>query len=68
MPILRQTGDGTTSSIGLGYGGLALAMARLTDHAWITAALKAGGEVLRLDGRRANRAAAGFSLGGAVGL
>ncbi|MEA2698303.1 MAG: hypothetical protein QOI66_2574 [Myxococcales bacterium] len=68
MPILRQTGDGATSSFGFGYGGLALAMARLTDRAWLTAALEGGGELFRVDGRRTNKAVAGLSLGGAVGF
>jgi hypothetical protein len=68
MPLLRQTGDGATSSFGFGYGGLALAMARLTDRAWLTAALAGGGELFRVDGRRASRAVAGLSLGGAVGF
>ncbi|HXI58410.1 MAG TPA: hypothetical protein VNO55_20225, partial [Polyangia bacterium] len=68
MPVLRQTGDGATSSFGFGYGGLLLVMARVTDRAWLTAALEGGGELFRVDGRRTNRAVAGLSLGGAVGF
>jgi hypothetical protein len=68
MPILRQTGDGTTSSVGLGYGAIGLAMARLTDHTWLTAAVEGSGELFRVDGRRTNKGVAGLSVGGAIGF
>ncbi|HET6284897.1 MAG TPA: caspase family protein [Polyangia bacterium] len=68
MPIVRQSGDGTSNSFGFRYGGVALVMVRLTQVTWVTAAFDGGGELFRLDGQRTNKPVAGASLGGAVGF
>jgi hypothetical protein len=68
VPVVRQhdSGQASTYSIGLSYGGIASAMVRSYRSTWLMVSAQGGGEVFRLDNQRVQRAVVGVSLGGLI--